>query len=353
MDPYRTGTWASNRLWRNTGQSRREFLINSGRAMLLGTGLAAAIGRVRTAGAASHVTLGVATLPCQAPAYGALTQGFFGDEGLDVTVVSFADVGAVLPALVNGSIDTGLTTVWAVVPPRLPSSKALGDVVITAGLQRGCLALSVPADSPVQTLEGLRGQNVAGSKFLYGSGLAEAGVNPDTDITWSPAPPNADVFKTLQSGQFAAVQSADGQGALLEVVGAARMIAMNNMPPAESFYCCASVMDVGAVHDDPSRAAAITRALMRGSIWAEEHRSETAAAMLPEMTVPAQRALTQEDMESALAMQAFVPMAESARPVLVGQYEEYLRYGLPVDPPLDAATLVDRIFLPVTEEVMA
>jgi hypothetical protein len=73
--------------------------------------------------------------------------------------------------------------------------------------------------------------------------------------------------------------------------------------------------------------------------------------MLPSMTVPAQREITQEDMEAALAMQAFVPMAESARPILVSQYEEYLRYGLPVVPPMDAESLVNQIFHPVSDEV--
>jgi len=351
MNHYLSGAMASMLMSTVRGRSRRNFLVNSARVMLIGAGLASGIGRVRVAGAASQVTIGVATVPCQAPAYAAMHQGFFNDEGLDASIVSFGDVGNILPALVNGSIDTGLTTVWAVVPPRLPGSKALGDLVITAGLQRGCLALSVPADSPVVSLEDLRGQKVAGSKFLYGIGLAEAGVNPDTDIMWSPAPANAQVFATLQTGEFAAVQSADGQGALLEAVGAARMIAMNNMPPAESNYCCACVMNASAVSDDPSKAAAVTRALMRGSAWAEENRSATAEAMLPEMTVPSQRDITQEDMEAALALQAFVPMAEAARPILVSQFEQYLMYGLPVEPPMDAETLVNRIFVPVTDEL--
>jgi len=333
--------------------SRRAFLRTSGTALLIGAGFATGVGRAHVAGAASTVTIGAATVPCQAPAYAAFAQGYFADEGLDAKVMRVGDVGAILPLLIDGSIDAGLTTVWAVVPPRLPATRSLGDMVITAGLQRGCLALSVPAGSPVQSLADLRGTKIAGSKFLYGGSLAESGVNPDTDMTWSPAPANAEVFATLQSGQFAAVQSADGQGALLEAVGAARMIAMNNMAPDESFYCCASVMSADAVNADAPRAAAITRALMRGSAWAEEHRSETAELMLPSMTVPSQREITQEDMEAALAMQAFVPLAEEARPILVNQYEQYLKYGLPVDPAMDAESLVSLIFRPVTEELAA
>jgi ABC-type nitrate/sulfonate/bicarbonate transport system substrate-binding protein len=161
------------------------------------------------------------------------------------------------------------------------------------------------------------------------------------------------VFATLQAGEFAAVQSPDGQGALLEVIGAGRMIGMNNMPPADSFYCCASVMNASSITTDKSRAAAITRALMRGSTWSEENRTETAELMRPAMTLPTQRDITQEDMEAALAMQAFIPMAEAARPILVEQFNDYMSYGLPITPPVDAATLVDRIFVPVTDELRA
>jgi len=95
------------------------------------------------------------------------------------------------------------------------------------------------------------------------------------------------------------------------------------------------------------------RALMRGSAWAEANRPETAELMRGSMTLPAQREITQEDMEAALAMQAFVPMADAARPILISEFDEYMSYGLPVDLVMDAATLVSRVFMPLTDEVSA
>jgi hypothetical protein len=44
-------------------------------------------------------------------------------------------------------------------------------------------------------------------------------------------------------------------------------------------------------------------------------------------------------------------MAESARPILVEQFVRNLNYGMPVEQPLDAATLVDRIYEPITDEL--
>jgi NitT/TauT family transport system substrate-binding protein len=318
--------------------------------MLIAAGLATGLGRVRVAGAASQVKVGVSNIPCHAATWAAVAQGFFKDEGLDASVVDTTANGPI-PALSSRAIDAGTTALWNTVPPRLTPGRALGDLVVTTPVQRGCVALSVPADSDVQSLADLRGGKVAGNEFLFGAELANAGVDPDTDITWSAPPAHPDEFATLQRGEFAAVQSADGVGALMEVLGETRMIAMNNMPPSESHYCCGCIMNANAVRGDRSRAAAITRAFMRGAAWAEAHRSETAQVMRPSMAVPVRRELTQEDMEAALAMQAFIPMAEAARPLLVSQFDEYMRYGLSADPPMDAAVLVDRIFLPVTDEL--
>ena len=69
------------------------------------------------------------------------------------------------------------------------------------------------------------------------------------------------------------------------------------------------------------------------------------------MTTPRGRDLSQKDMEAALAMQAVVPMADAARPFLVDEFDQYITYGLPVDSFTDATDLVDRIFVPVTDEL--
>jgi NitT/TauT family transport system substrate-binding protein len=333
--------------------TRRSLLVNSGRAMLIGAGVAAGLGRVRVAGAASKVTIDLGRTPCAAPIYAAAARGFFGDEGLDATT-TFSDLGSGgAIAVAAGTVDATMDAIWSIVPPRLTSGHALGDVVVTAALQRGCIALVVQPDSEVQSLEDLRGSNIAGGKFLFGTALAEAGLNPDVDITWSPAPAIADVLPTLNSGSFGAVQTANGQGALLEVAGLGRMVAMNNMPPSENNYCCGCLMTANSVRSDRSKAAAITRAMMRGSAWAEAHRSEMAAIIRPSITEPLGGDLSQEQTEAALAMMAFVPMAEAARPLLVDEFEQYLTYGLPVDGLMDAATVVNRIFVTVTEELQA
>jgi NitT/TauT family transport system substrate-binding protein len=232
----------------------------------------------------------------------------------------------------------------------MPSGLSLGDFVITAALQRGCLALVVPPDSPVQSLTDLRNHTIAGNKFIFGAPMAEAGMDPDVEIAWAVAPSVADELVTLQSGDVAAVQTVDAQGVLLERAGLARMIAVNTMPPQESDFCCGCMMLATSIQRDRPKAMAITRAMMRAAGWSEDHHSEVAQQMLP--LLERQQQITQQDIEAALAVLAFVPMAEAARPILVDEFNRYLTYGLPVAQPMDAAALVDRIYRPLTGELV-
>jgi NitT/TauT family transport system substrate-binding protein len=342
---------------------RRQFLVDSGRITFAALGLAAGLGPMnvvsatnRVVSAVNQVTIGVTETPCIAPAYVAVSQGFLKDEGLEATVVDLTTPGNLGRAidgpagLISGRVDAVMSEFWSAVPPRVPSGVNLGDLVLTAALQRGCVALVVPPDSPIQSLADLSGQKVAAAKFLFGAPMADAGLNPDTDLTWGPAPSIADQLAVLQSGDFAAVQTINAQGILLERAGLARMIATNNMPPVDNDYCCGCMMLASNIQADRPRAAAITRALMRAAAWSENHHAEVAQQILPLMVG---QQVTQDDMEAALGVVAFVPLAENARPLLVDEFNRYLRYGLPLAQPMDATTVVSQILRPVTAELAA
>jgi ABC-type nitrate/sulfonate/bicarbonate transport system substrate-binding protein len=121
--------------------------------MLGAAGLAAGLGRLRVAGAASQVRIGVLETPCIAPAYVAVSQGFLRDEGLDATIVDISTPGGLGQAVDGGNAlaadgaDAVMDAIWTAVPPRTPTGLALGDMQVTAALQRGCEALAVAPDS--------------------------------------------------------------------------------------------------------------------------------------------------------------------------------------------------------------
>jgi hypothetical protein len=137
-------------------QARREFLVDSGRLILVTAGLAGGLGRVRIATAASQVSIGVTETPCVAPTYIAVSQGFFRDEGLDATVVDIttpSNLGRAIdgPAgLATARVDAVMSEVWSAAPPRMPTGLSLGDLVITTALQSAWLRRAlVPLDSRI------------------------------------------------------------------------------------------------------------------------------------------------------------------------------------------------------------
>jgi hypothetical protein len=80
--------------------------------------------------------------PCVAPAYVAVSQGFLRDEGIDASIVDITmpgNLGLAVDggnALAAGRADVVMNAVWAAVPPRTPTGLSIGDMQITAALQR-------------------------------------------------------------------------------------------------------------------------------------------------------------------------------------------------------------------------
>jgi len=329
--------------------TRRGFLIGAGQGAAVIAGVTAGIGRARTTRAASAAVIGYDPVPCNASPIVAQAQGFFRDEGLDASLVERH------PGLVD--LSTGVIDVftdgvsWGLMPPLLPSGLSLGDLIVTAVLHRGCFALVVAPDSSVRTLADLRGTSVAGSPYLWGEQLVYAGLDPAADVTWRPRPPTANALDALASGSVAAVEVADGWGSPIERAGRGRVLTDMDNPPNESDYCCSPIMTAHLVSSDQPKAAAITRALMRGAVWAETHRVETAGLIGAYMRDDLALGVGSEQMEAALGMCSFVPAAEAARPILVDQFTRYVHFGPGFTRGIDARSVLDAILVPVTGEV--
>jgi sulfonate transport system substrate-binding protein len=341
---------------RDTGErrTRRSVLVAAGR-IAVGAGLlAAGIGGTSRAfaaaqrlGDATQVTIGGASLACQAPVHVAAAQGFFRDEGLDASVVDFGS--EVQQALADGTADAFMDTPWFITPPRLLSGLELGTFVVTAALQQGCGALVVRPDSSIESPSDLAGQTVAGNEFLFGTPIAATGLDPNTDISWIAAPTLEQAVSTVQEGG-GPVQIMHARGFYLESAGQARTIVTNNTPPADGDYCCCAILPSRTIDGDRAKAAAMTRAMMRGANWAQQHSLETAELMVSRLAVAGEN-VSRDAMQSALTRMAFVPQAEAARASLLNQIDRYLRYGMPVRPSMDSVELVNRVYVPVTDEL--
>jgi len=136
------------------------------RATVLRSALAgfAAGGLPGVAVAQTHTALHIATLPvdADATAWFALDQGFFAQNGLDVTIDVITSGSAILAGLAGGALDIGVASIGS-----LSTAHARGLPIVAlapGGLYNGALptsVLAVPANSPLRTAKDLNGKTIA------------------------------------------------------------------------------------------------------------------------------------------------------------------------------------------------
>lgn len=342
---------------RDTAYPRRAVLRGAGR-VAAGVALGALAGtraftptRARAASVATILYSSVG-FTCEAPIFVAQAQGYFQDEGLDVTLAGVATPAEEITRLAQGAADGASLAAFILAPPWLPTGVHPGDAVATAGLQRGCASLLVAKDSPYQSLADLKGQKVGAPppwRFIFGEPLAQVGVNPLKDIDWQPAPlAGSAVAAALATKTVAGIMALEPISATLESAGLVRSLVVQDMAPMDMDYCCCSVVSGALLRADRSKAAAITRALLRGSAWAAAHPTETAQREVADGYVHA----TSADNQSAIGTIAFTPSVAAAQANVRDVFGRMARLGF-LDPATDVPALLNQIFVPVTADVPA
>jgi NitT/TauT family transport system substrate-binding protein len=109
------------------------------------------------------ITVGVIPIVDVAPIYLGVSQGFFEEEGLDVTLELAQGGAAIVPAVVSGEYQFGFSNVTSLL---LATSndvplKAVAPGNFTTGADPDFGAVVVPADSEIQTAADLAGHTVA------------------------------------------------------------------------------------------------------------------------------------------------------------------------------------------------
>lgn len=228
---------------------------------------------------ARTVKLAYLGLTCEAAMFVAQEKGFFKDEGLDVEFVK-TDWDGLRDGLGLGRFDANYTLIMYLLKPI---EQGL-DVKITGGVHSGCLRVQAGVKSAIKSVEDLRGKKIGiptmGSPpFLFTSRvLAAHGMDPMKDVEWVMVAPEVSAL-ALENGQVDAVADSEPIGSILLGQGVVRTIADQAAdPPYRDEYCCATVVSGQYARRDPSGAAKVTRALLKGASWVEEN--PTAAARL-------------------------------------------------------------------------
>jgi NitT/TauT family transport system substrate-binding protein len=229
-------------------------------------------------GGLTAVTIGTQPIVDSAPLYLGVDQGFFEDEGIDLTIESASGGAVVVPSVVSGDYQFGrgnvLSTMIAV-DQGLPLT-CITNANSTAG-NPDFGAVVVPADSPIQSMADLAGRTVSVNTLnnigdtTIRAVVEEAGGDPQAvEFVEIPFP---DAPAALQSGQVDAAWILDPF--LTEAVDAgARVLSYNfsDFHPELDISCVFTSQQL--MQEDPELVAAFQRAMNRSLEFSQENPEE-------------------------------------------------------------------------------
>lgn len=116
-----------------------------------------------------------------------VAAGFWKDEGLDVEVIGINGATAGIQQVASGQVDFATVGGDALLIAR---SKGVKVKAVYTYARKTIYSIVVPADSTIKTLADLKGKTIgvpsmsAGSVPFARAALADAGVDPKTDVKW-------------------------------------------------------------------------------------------------------------------------------------------------------------------------
>jgi NitT/TauT family transport system substrate-binding protein len=162
------------------------------------------------------------TITSSAAPYAVATKmGWFKEEGLEVTLVPLAGSSDCVKNVTTKAIPFAVAAVEPLAVARLQDVKA--KIYYTA-YQGNIFGLAVPADSPIQKISDLKGKKIGviamGGGVLVGKAVvANAGLNPEKDVTFVVVGEGAQTAAVLRSKQVDALSQFDTQYVLVENAG--------------------------------------------------------------------------------------------------------------------------------------
>ncbi|MGY1704532.1 ABC transporter substrate-binding protein [Geodermatophilus sp. SYSU D00697] len=229
-------------------------------------------------GGLTPVTIGTQPIVDSAPLYLGVDQGFFEEEGIDLTIESASGGAVVVPSVVSGDYQFGrgnvLSTMIAV-DQGLPLT-CITNANSTAG-NPDFGAVVVPADSPIQSMADLAGRTVSVNTLnnigdtTIRAVVEEAGGDPQAvqfvEIPFPDAP------AALQGGQVDAAWILDPF--LTEAVDAgARVLSYNfsDFHPELDISCVFTSQQL--MQEDPELVEAFQRAMNRSLEFSQQNPEE-------------------------------------------------------------------------------
>ena len=228
-------------------------------------------------GSRMKIRVGYIGITCEAPIFCAIENGFFNEEGLDVELVK-CEWSKYKDVLALGGFDI---THHLIMYLLKPIEQGL-DVKFTAGIHRGCLRIQSAIDGNIKTAQDLRGKRIGvpgmgTPPFIFANRVLTAnGMDASRDVTWSVFPAG-ELGLALEKGEIDAVADSEPIGTLLLANNKVRnVVDQATDSPYKDEYCCAVVVNGKFLANNPTAAAAATRALLKGAKWVETNPASAA-----------------------------------------------------------------------------
>ena len=203
------------------------------------------------------------------PVFVAIGEGYFAEEGLDVTVEAINGSAAVLQALSAGQAEFGRPGPGPVIAAR---SRGVDAVFIYNVAARSNFGIVVREESDIQDPEGLRGK-VIGTGTADGAevGFARnvmsgAGMLADTDFTFLTVGDGGPATAAFNSGEMEAYSASTADAAILNQRG---MMVRDITPPEFARFFGNGLATMGdTIRNDRELVEKFGRAFARGHAFA-------------------------------------------------------------------------------------
>src|SRR2546423_490121 len=289
----------------------------------------------------NKVRVGYIGLTCEALIYAAYEKGFFKEEEFKPELVK-CNWATYKDALALGSYDI---THHLVMYFLKPIEQGL-DVRFLAGIHRGCLRVQAGVKTNIHTIQDLKGKRIGvpgmgTPPFVFANRVfGTHGIDAGKDITWKVFPAG-ELGLALDKGEVDAVANAETIGSLLIAEGKVRNIADQiTDEPDKQEYLCEGIANSKRGDANPKRAAAATRALLKGAKWVETN-PRTAAILAVEKKYLAS---TPELNTVALARLRYIPAVRIAEESLHTAARE-MKVAKMLSPETDTDALAKRAFM--------
>ena len=206
----------------------------------------------------------------------AIGEGYMAEEGLDINFEAVDGSSAVYQAMVAGKAEIGL-------PGPGPTIAAWGrgekPVLFYNHFAQSLFGLVVPEASGIKDVAELKGKVIGvgtaeGSEVAYARAiLSDAGMKEKTDYTFLPVGDGGMAVAALERGDIAAYSAAIPDMAIMT----ARGLALKEITPEKflAYFGNGYATMTETLQKDPELIAAFTRAILKGTWFAEQNKAKT------------------------------------------------------------------------------